>query len=415
MLQSFRCSNFRSFQREASLSLEPVVAFHEHEDNVFLDGKFRVLGQAAIYGANASGKSNIVKAIGFMRYFVLESSRLGSIDSIPVEPFLLNQENRSRPSLFEASFVLGGTSFRYGFLVTRNDVEEEWLYVSDGPRKKDRLCFERLGKSIQYGSGMPGSGRKAVPENSLLPNALLLPRLDQNNIDTAKAVMRLFSELVVLSGSNDELFEDYTSKALSSTIAHDSIVGIVRLADKTIVDIGVNRKTIPVGALPPAIRSALPSRIVERESFDKNLVSMIRPDTQGASVPFDMERFESEGTMKMFRLSGPFHDILENGRTAIVDELEAKLHPHLVRKILSLFQSGETNPKHAQLVFVTHDTHLLSFGNLRRDQVWFCEKDASGASDFYALAEMKGIQIRKSANFERQYINGRYGAIPFFA
>ena len=415
MIQSFRCSNFRSFKDEASLSLEPIPAFHEFPGNIFQDGAFRVLGQAAIYGANASGKSNVVKAIGFMRNFVLISSRLGSVDAIPVEPFLLHPESGVRPSLFEVAFIHEGVSFRYGFCVSRNVVEEEWLYRSEAPRRKDRLCFERQAGNIQYGPGIPTAGRKAVNAATLLPNALLLPRLDQNNVETAKTVMRFFSGLVVLSGSNDERFENYTSQALSQTDSRGALLEIIRLADRTISDVGIDRKTISVGALPPPVRAALPSRLAEAENLDQTNVKMIRPDTAGTPVSFDMDGQESEGTAKLFHLSGPFHDILQNGRTAVVDELEAKLHPHLVAKILSLFQSRETNPRNAQLVFVTHDTHLLSFGNLRRDQVWFCEKDASGASDFYSLAEMKGVQVRKEANLERQYIRGRYGAIPFFA
>ena len=415
MLQSFRCCNFRSFKEEVALSLEPIPAFHEFSENVFQDGQFRVLGQAAIYGANASGKSNVVKAIGFMRNFVLISSRLGSVDAIPVEPFLLHPESGARPGLFEVAFVLEGVSYRYGFRVSRHAVEEEWLYRSEAPRRKDRLCFERRATEIQYGPGIPAAGRKAVDAATLLPNALLLPRLDQNNVETAKTVMRFFFELVVLSGSNDELFESYTSQALSKTDSRGALLEIIRLADRTISDVGIDRKTISVGALPPPVRAALPSRLAEAEILDRTSVKMIRPDTAGTQISFDMDGQESEGTAKLFHLSGPFYDILQNGRTAIVDELEAKLHPHLVAKILSLFQSRDTNPHNAQLVFVTHDTHLLSFGNLRRDQVWFCEKDASGASDFYSLAEMKGVRVRKEANLERQYIRGRYGAIPFFA
>lgn len=414
MIQSFRFSNFRSFKEEASLSLEPVLAFREFPANVFLDGPFRILGQAAIYGANASGKSNVVKAIGFMRNFVLISSRLGSIDAIPVEPFLLHPESSARPSLFEVAFVLEGVSFRYGFRVSRNAVEEEWLYRSEAPRRKDRLCFERRAGDIQYGPGIPGAGRKAVKAETLLPNALLLPRLDQNNVEIAKTVMRFFSELVVISGSNDELFENYTNQAFSQTDSRDALLEIIRLADKTISDIGIDRQTISVGMLPPPIRATLPSRLAETGNLDQTSVKMIRPDTAGTPISFDMDGQESEGTVKLFHLSGPVHDILQNGRIAVVDELEAKLHPHLVAKLLSLFQSRETNPQNAQLIFVTHDTHLLSFGNLRRDQVWFCEKDASGASDFYSLAEMKGVRVRKAANLERQYIRGRYGAIPFF-
>lgn len=415
MLQSFRYSNFRSFRDEAILSLEPVPAFHEHAENIFLDGSFRALGQAAIYGANASGKSNVVKAIGFMRNYVLLSSRLGSVDEIPVEPFLLDPDCRFRPSLFEASFISEGYSFRYGFLVTTKAVEEEWLYFSESPRRKDRLCFERRSGSIQYGSGIPGAGRKAVDAATLLTNALLLPRLDQNNVETAKTVMRFFSDLVVLSGSWDERFENYTSETFSRTDSRSELLKIIQLADRTISNIGIDRNTVSVGSLPPLVRAALPNRIAEAGSLDQTSVKMIRSDTTGTPVSFDMDGQESEGTAKLFHLSGPFHDILQNGRTAVVDELEAKLHPHLVRKILSLFQSRETNPKNAQLLFVTHDTHLLSFGDLRRDQVWFCEKDASGASDFYSLAEMKGVRVRKTANLERQYIRGRYGAIPFFA
>lgn len=411
MLLSFRVRNFRSIAGEAVLSLRPVDAYHEWPGTVVVLPRFNVLTVAGIYGANASGKSNIVRAARFMRHTVLRSTRMGSVDSLCTEPFALDTEHRSAPSLFEMAFEIDGRVYRYGFELTAERILSEWLFVSlGGARSVERPLF------IREGGALVKISERAMPEAAkldmmtVLANTLVLPRLDQLNGMTAKAVMKWFSDMRVLSGSNSDGFARYTADLLSNAASHDSIISFLRLADRIIVD--AHAEEVEDSLFPPSW--AHEKKTVR---FRRNVIQIARRDASGNNVSFDMDRQESEGTAKMFGLAGPLTDILRNGYTAFIDELESKLHPMLTRKIIRLFTNPTTNPKHAQLVFVSQDAlqFKLGFGRLRRDQIWFCEKDDWGRTDLYCLSSVKsGASIRKDEDLGKKYLEGRYGGIPEF-
>ena len=411
MLLAFRVRNFRSIAGEAVLSLRPVDAYHEWPGTVVALPRFNVLTVAGIYGANASGKSNIINAARFMRRTVLRSTRMGSVDSLRTEPFALDEKCRLAPSLFEMEFEIDGRVFRYGFELVAEQILSEWLFMSlGGARSVEKPLF------IRDGGALVKVNKKAMPEvtkldmTTVLANTLVLPRLDQLNGMTAKAVMKWFFDMRVLSGSDTDGFARYTADLLSNVASHDSIIGFLRLADRIIVD--AHAEEVEESLAPPSWASdKKPVR------FRRNVIQIARRDASGNNVSFDMDWQESEGTAKMFGLAGPLTDILRNGYTAFVDELEAKLHPMLTRKIIRLFTSPMTNPKHAQLVFVSQDAlqFKLGFGRLRRDQIWFCEKDDRGMTDLYCLSSVKsGASIRKEEDLGKKYLEGRYGGIPEF-
>jgi len=408
MLIQFKVANFRSFGSEVTLSLEAVKAFKESEENVVEVGGYRLLRSAAIYGANASGKSNLVKALLFMRRFVLSSATRNSVAGIPSDPFRLNVQNIKAPSLFEVVFVSEEVTYRYGFEVTSEEVCSEWLLRSSGPRNKEFPLFTRDHDGIDVSDSYEeGKGREKETRN----NALFLSTVDQKNGEVAHQIVKWFNNVKVLSGTRDESFAQFTGKQMQDPSTRKRLIDFVRQVDDSILDVVAREMSYyvkPNSLLPPEIARSQQ----KRANFD---FTVLRAQMDGANpcgqVSFDLDDDESAGTAKLLRLAGLWLDILDNGTMAFVDELEAKLHPHLTRRLVRLFNSPKTNPKNAQLVFVTHDTNLLTYGGLRRDQVWFCEKNRTGSTDLYSLAEIK---VRKGARFENDYIGGRYGAIPYF-
>lgn len=415
MLISFRMENFRSFSEQAMISMRPVKAYGEHlENQVEVDG-CPLLKVAAIYGPNASGKSNIVKGFAAMRRLVLHSLQTSSVDALKVEPFELDVEKETAPTLFEVSMLLRGRIYRYGFAATRERVMAEWLGMTHvGGRAVERMLFVREGDVLK------SHNRRLFPElskmdiSTLLPNALLLPRMDQLNDATAKSVMRWFKNMSVLSGSESARYGGYSSEHIDEAAFHDRMLQFVRFADSSISDVLTRREEMRWEDLPPAIRArhTRPQGFVSAEAVE---VFVTRRNRQGDIVKFDIDDKESEGTAKMFELSGPLTDILNSGSVLVIDEMESKLHPLLTRRIIRVFNSALSNPNNAQLVFVTHDATLLRSARLRRDQVWFCEKDGYGASSLYCLAEIRSTaKARREDNLEKKYLEGRFGAIPVF-
>lgn len=415
MLISFRIENFRSFAEQSIISMRPVKAYGEHPENqVEVDG-CKLLKVAAIYGPNASGKSNVVKGFAKMRRLVLRSLQMSSVDVLRVEPFELDAEKMNAPTLFEISMLLRGRIYRYGFAATHERIVAEWLGVSQvGSRAVERMLFTREGDSLN------SFNRRSMPElarmdmSTLLSNALLLPRLDQLNNAVAKAVMRWFKNMSVLSGSESSRYGSYSSEHIGEPAFHNQMMQFIRFADSSISDVSIRKQEIKWGGLSPSVRG---SRIPPKGFFTTEDVEVLvaRRNRQGDVVTFDIDDKESEGTAKMFELSGPLTDILNTGSVLVIDEMEAKLHPLLTRRIIRVFNSATANPHNAQLVFVTHDATLLHSARLRRDQVWFCEKDDFGASSLYCLAEIRSTaKARREDNLEKKYLEGRFGAIPRF-
>ena len=417
MLIQFTVGNFRSFKEPVTLSMV-AAKLNALEPEIDLNNTFRVeddltlLTSAAIYGANASGKSNIVKALAFTSWLVKNSSKESQAsDPINTMPFRLDEETEHKPSYFEVVFRLEGIPYRYGFEVTREKVETEWLFYS--PRGKEAKLFVREGDEIILSRAYQGSPSvKTVTR----PNALFLSVAAQFNGETAKKVLGWFDSIGIISGLDDVGYRDFTTKMFSEDSSYrERILELILSSDVGINGVAAEKTDIhDPKVLPKELSQELKDFLLRQLKDKEEIVTFksIHHKTfeNGAveQILFDMEE-ESEGTRKLFYLSGPVIETLLNGGVLVIDEIEARMHTLLTRKLIGLFNSEISNPKHAQLIFATHDTNLLSNKLFRRDQIWFVEKDEFGASHLYSLAELK---VRNDRSFENDYLQGRYGGIP---
>lgn len=427
MLVEFSVGNYRSFKEPVTLSMlaAKLQASDKTVDvnNVFDADGLRLLRSAAIYGANASGKSNLIQAMGFMRSFVRSSSMSQAGDAIMVEPFRLSTATLDAPSHFQVVFILNGIRYRYGFESDRQQVQAEWLYRTV---QRERRLFIREGNRYEISSAFR-EGRGLTERTR--DNALFLAVVAQFNGQLATSILTwLQTGINVVSGLNDLEYIGYTIRRFEEDAAfRQRVLALMREADLGISDVSVDRRRFSELPLSNGQRSAVHrlwevterlssksegtdvDRVVRQVKTSHQVFDDARNPTQDMAA-FDMTAQESQGTQKFFGLSGPIIDTLENGRVLVIDEMEARLHPFLTRAIIELFNSSQTNPKNAQLIFATHDTGILSSRLFRRDQIWFTEKDRYGATDLYSLAE---LQIRNDASFDKDYIAGRYGAVPY--
>lgn len=425
MLVEFSVGNYRSFHQPVTLSLRAANLRAKDArldaDNVFECHGLNLLRSAAIYGANASGKSNIINAMGFMRQWVLKSSKESQTgETIAVEPFRLHTETREKPSYFQIIFELDGVRYRYGFEVDEQKVCSEWLYHT---RQQERRLFIREGNQYDR-SGVFKEGRGL--EAKTRDNALFLSVVAQFNGPLATAILDWFrTQFNVISGLEDTAYRGYTLTRFKEDEAfRQRVVTFIREADLGIADIQVENFPLAEAPVPDEVRDMILNRsrgekMQTLSNEEVNLwISQVKTlhkvfDQESASAGleiFDMGIQESQGTQKIFFLAGPLLNTLEKGKVLIIDEMEARLHPFITRAVIQLFNNPQTNPHNAQLIFATHDTGLLSSRFFRRDQIWFAEKDRYGATDLYSLAE---LQVRNDASYDTDYIAGKYGAVPF--
>jgi uncharacterized protein len=407
MLLEFEVANYRSFNQVVRLSMQAAKPIKEFSDsNTFEVGDDTLLKTAAIYGANASGKSNLLNAMGFMGWFVLNSSKEMQIeDEIPTKPFKLDASTIGQPSHFQVCFLQNGLRYRYGFDVDTAAVRKEWLFVAK--KHKESVLFLREEDGIEVGEDfMEGKGLEDKTRN----NALFLSVVAQFNGETSVEILKWFKSFRKIHGLRDQNYEKFSVGLLQMERIRKVLLKLVHEADIGIDDIKVDEMDSP---------ESEDELLLTNPAIDKSKLNTYRVTTlhtkwkngkKDGFTEFDFINDESSGTKKFFRIAGPVIESLALGYVLVIDELDAKLHPLLTKAIINLFNSRDSNPKNAQLIFAVHDTNLLMNANLRRDQIWFTEKNKQGATDLYSLAEIK---VRNDANFEKNYIQGRYGAIPF--
>ena len=412
MLIEFSVSNYLSFKDKTSLSLL-AASIKEHLDtNIFSSERYDLLKGAVLYGANASGKSNFIKAMSTMRRLVLFSFEKSSAEELGITPFLLSTEAENAPSLFEVVFLIDNVRYRYGFEVDDKAVHAEWLYQAEKPlfiREKDGI--EVMEKSFPEGKDL---------EERTRDNALFLAVVDQFNGKTAKNIMQWFNSFITVSGLSHEDYKGVTFSLLEDRKTRPLLLDFYKKLDLGFDDITTDKAPFDPKELPDDIPESVVKQLITdlQDSFRIDIRTIHKKydakNKVAGKVEFDMRSQESSGTNKLFNISGPVFDVLNDGGVLVVDELDASLHPLLTLAITKLFNSAEFNRKNAQLIFATHDTNLLNYGNYRRDQIYFVEKDKYGASEMYSLVEYKeeGKTIRKDRSFEKDYIEGRYGAIP---
>jgi len=398
VLVSFRMNNYRSFAHTAELSMRQVASYSEYPENVIPE--HRLLKSAALYGANASGKSNVIKALLEMRKIVLSSAKNNSADSLPYDPFIFDATLGAAPVRFEVQFINYG-EYRYGFSVTCEKIVTEWLFAVNGGEEHALFLREDDNIDIREFSVPPN----AVEETKA--NTLFISKLDQMNHGVAKNVIGWFNNLVAISGVEDRGYELYTGAQLVNPEKRERIMDFVRLADATILGsklVGLSEKELG--------KFHVPANSGDNLYFQPRFLHRCRGEETNKGKILPPEE-ESSGTQKSFRIAGPLFDILDHGRVVLFDEIEAKMHLLLTLNVLGMFNSVAENPHNAQMIFATHDTNLLSYAHLRRDQVWFTEKSLQGESVLYPLSDCKDIEPDGN-KLEVQYLSGKFGGIPVF-
>ena len=399
MLIEFSVGNYRSFKEVVTFSMVAApIAMRDSaidENNLFPATKeIKLLKSAAIYGANASGKSNLVRALSFMKEFTINSvvgSRI--TNEIDTDLYRLSIDPELEASYFEVVFVIGTARYRYGFEVDRQSVKSEWLYQI--LRTKESQLFDRTGSKIKVFSKF-AEGHSL--ENKTRKNALFLSVAAQFNGKIAREIIVWLQELNIFNNLDDDDYDNSTIDTLIRGHQTQDLISLFTSLDLGIKDIQMIKT--PVADFPGAISYEIRTG---HWKYD-------REGNKAATEYFELDEEESAGTQKLFNISGLLINILQLGEILIVDELDARLHPLISCAIVKLFNSPITNPQNAQLIFTTHDTNLLSANMFRKDQIWFTEKDRYGATDLYSLVE---YEIPDDAPFEQDYIAGKYGAIPF--
>lgn len=418
MLIEFNVTNYRSFWEEQSLKMAANTKPELREKNTFdsgVKGIPRLMRSAVIYGPNASGKSNLILAMQFMQKFVFSSAKESQEgEHIDLQPFLFNKIGQSMPSEFEVHFVQDGVRYQYGFSATKERVFDEWLMAY--PEGKAQRWFERTydpeKEKENWYFGSKFSGSKKLWKDATRKNALFLSTAIQLNNDQLKPIFLWFKRLQVVEhgallhpGFSIELCGDEKGKA--------EILAFMNAADLSIADINYETKLFSAEDLPeefpPEIKEQFEKDMKGKKMFRVKFLHSVHDSEE--LVPLSLED-ESDGTLKLFAYAGPWIDLLTNGRILFVDELDSSLHPKIVRFLLQLLHSSNKNNKNGQVVFTSHDTSVLDQKLLRRDQVWFVEKDNQNATKLYPLSD---FSPRKGEALQKGYLHGRYGAVPYIS
>jgi hypothetical protein len=415
MLVEFRVSNFRSLRDEQVLSLVASSDKTFRDTNTSTTGLAAVpalLRSAVVYGANASGKSNLIKALQYMRGVVAESATLIQPgQSFAVQPFRLDAASADRATEFEVTFIVAGIRYQYGFAMTQQRIVREHLLVYKAA--KPQRWFARhvdadTGKDVyEFGPGLKGA--KTLWEGATRSNALFLSMAVQLNSEALRPVFDWFLNGLVIFNEQSQLTPQASIQLLKQEEGRKQICDFLAAADISIADIEVVTRKVPGQAVhfdPVAGKTEVRAEEVEQYQLRFSHI------TERGKAVFDLLD-ESNGTRNLLFLAGPVLDILRKGSTLVIDELDTSLHTLLVRELVRLFHRPEVNTGGAQLIFSTHDTSLLDAPDLfRRDQIWFVEKGRDQASSLVSLSE---FSPRKNEALERGYLIGRYGGIPFLS
>ena len=411
MLIQFTFKNYKSFRDENTLDMS-ATKITEHTERVVEIGKEKLLPAAAIYGANASGKSNVLEAFRFMRTYVLDSFAYGGEDSKNKKkskksirsPFLFDEHSECEETTFEVHYISseedGCKTYNYGFSLKDEGVVEEWLNVKAKTAKEFKNIFYREKTNRIEFKGIPAKSQENI-RIALEKEALIVSLGAKLKIEKLKMVRDWFLNVHFTN------FGDPIENAFLSRLLPDGFT----------TDEGVQKRVVEYFAsFDPSIIGFHVSKLKDEDEGEEYIkidaIHKIAGTDKTASIPLEEE---SDGSLKMFSLYAVLQDTLETGGVLCIDELNARLHPLLVRSFLITFLNPEINIKHAQVVFTSHDTWQLSNNLLRRDEIWFTEKSEDGVTTLYSLADFVdegGVKIRKDESYEKNYLLGKYGAIP---
>lgn len=410
MLLEFRLRNFRAFRGEATFSLiasADKALLSENTASTGLTALPRVVRSAAIYGPNAGGKTTLLRALQLMRGVVVESASLKPDQTFNVQPFRLDDTSSKEPTLFEITVLIDGVRHQYGFEFTPNRIVAEWLlvYQTARPQRWINRTFDRASEKEEFEFSSHLTGPKRVWQEATRPNALFLSTAVQLNSEILQPLFQWFSASLNVFLDGGHIPHDFSTGMVEKEKGRDSIAAMLSAADIGIRSIAVERQK----GMQRAFHVNFVTGDVETSASEGEiLLPKFRHQAGKFKADFDYTD-ESQGTQKLFALAGPILDIIENGYTLVIDELDRSLHPLLVRQLVKTFHDPEINTRGAQLIFSTHDTSLLDATLLRRDQIWFAEKDDAQSATLVPLTD---FSPRKEEAFERGYLSGRYGGVP---
>lgn len=422
MLIEFSVSNFRSILDRQTLSLVASSYYKEkHRENLtsveFKDGKsLELLRSSVIYGANASGKSNLLLSFQVMRDLVVDSAREGQVgDNLPVEPFFLSKAGREGDTEFEATIVEGNVRYQYGFSCNTERVSKEWLIAYPNGRAQkwfERALMSKRGiepvykyRFSKYFLNAAAAKKWALETRA---NALFLSILAQRNETQTKGVFGWFKDRLKIVSSR--LNPSYTMKMCTDPLTRKKVVAFLNSADLSISDIEVEKRAFSEDMLSSKLPSEMRAAFFKSmKDHDIHRAVLLHKDIDSKKQVsgFELED-ESDGTQGLFAFAGPWIDVTENNRVILVDELDTSLHPLVVHHLVRLFHAS---PCQAQLIFSTHDVSLLSERILRRDQIWLMERPNSQTK----LYSLEKYSPREKEAIDKGYMAGRFGGIPFLS
>lgn len=409
MLISFSLRNYKSFRGRSELSTvarkteKSIPGALIYASMPGSEGE-AVLPAVAIYGANASGKSNFLLGLSTMRTAVIKSQADWKPGTrIPVDPHAALSE---QPTEFEIQMLIDGVRYRYGFSASSEAIWSEWLFSY--PVGRERMLFRRTTREdpenyfIEIDVGSSFSGAKREHDSTVKRvrnNSLILSGFAQDNQKECSKIYSWFNNRVITKTNLDFSSRE---QSLTSVLAcdHDNFKALLeplmRMSDSSIKEISVRDLTGPLSPTDPGFLDRMKTLSVKFKLSD-------------GQDEFEVDfKNESRGVKRLYELAAPLITALAHGYTIIIDELETSMHAHVASQLLALFQNSSSNPNGAQIIFTTHETRLLNLQHLRRDQIWFCEKLGVN-SELYPLLE---FSPRKDDNFEAGYLKGRYGAVP---
>lgn len=414
MLAEFKVENYRSFRDEKILSFVSSADKSFIEENTFpVNGKARLNRTSVLYGANASGKTNIFNALRFfIQFSCLSGPRMQVGDRIDTSPFILDQDTQDKPSAFELTFFIKNNEgrnirYRYGFTVSREKVFQEYLYAVNNKREVE--LFFREGQKIEFSQSLFKEGSRLVLE-SVRENASFLSLCAQANGVIAGSIVSYLRSIRVLSGHDD--LHSFAFSENPGKEKKDRIISFLHYADLQIEDFRKVANYMDFSSSSDSLlREYYNEMYPEKPRPELQYAHAVYKDNKKVGIQYISEKDESAGTNRLFDYAYFILDVLDSGGMLFIDEFDSSLHPLIVENIIRLFNSSVENPNNAQLFTSCHSTSIMTNRIFRRDQIWFCEKDRYGASDLYSLADFDE-HVRKDASYNKNYLQGKYGAVP---